>query len=241
MKVYVLTDIGKVRLLNEDAYYIPKMDEEFCAVADGMGGHNAGEVASAMAVEIFSGEMCACVDMDAAAIRRAVEYANAQVYSRSCSSDNFSGMGTTFTALCRAKDSALIAHVGDSRCYLIRDGEIMRVTMDHTLVEEMVLKGIITMREAKYHPKRNYITRALGTAPSIDVDVIRIDIRKGDVFFLCTDGLTGYVEDDEILSVTMEDASWTAKLQELVGRALYNGGGDNVTAMYAVFDEEDLK
>lgn len=240
MKIYVQTDVGKVRPLNEDAYYAPREGEHFCAIADGMGGHNAGEVASAMAVQLFSEEMRGCAGINGAAMQRAVEQANGRIFSKSCTSQELSGMGTTFTALAENGTDAHIAHVGDSRCYLLRNGSLMRLTIDHTLVEEMVLKGLISPREAKYHPKRNYITRALGTADTVEVDLIQIEILKGDVFFLCTDGLTNHVEDKVIQEVTRGEGGWQEKLNTLVQCALDAGGTDNITAMYAVFEEDGL-
>ena len=237
MKVFVQTDIGRVRALNEDFYYLPQPGEHFCAVADGMGGHNAGEVASAMAVETFANAMRAG-HVSAAAIHQAVENANTAVHLRSLENQEFSGMGTTFTAMAQAGRIMHIAHVGDSRAYLLRNDTIMRLTMDHTLVEEMVMKGLITAREAKYHPKRNIITRALGTNDHVDVDLIQIELEKGDVFFLCSDGLSNHVEDREILEISRRAISWPDKLRALVSRALEQGGNDNITAMYAVCEED---
>lgn len=238
MKVFAKTDIGRVRPLNEDSLYLPQGNENFCAVADGMGGHNAGEVASAMAVEVFAREMRACTVPDGNALKRAVERANREVYAESCRAEGCSGMGTTFTALGLHAGRAAIAHVGDSRAYLIRGGEILRLTVDHTYVEELVMQGIITPQEAKYHPKRNYITRALGTAPRVEVDLMEVELQAGDVYLLCSDGLTGYIEDPELLAVSCGEGSWTEKIEELVGRALRAGGSDNITCMYAVFEED---
>ncbi len=237
MKVFVRTDIGKIRPINEDAFYLPEEGECFCAIADGMGGHNAGEVASAMAVEVFSREMRSSTSVGSAAMRRAVERANVAIYERASQSEQCAGMGTTFTALAQCGRDAHIAHVGDSRAYLMRNGTIMRLTMDHTLVEEMVLKGLITLREAKYHPKRNYITRALGTAEEVEVDMIQVEIRPGDVFFLCTDGLSNHVEEKKILQITQSPDNWEEKLRQMVNCALEDGGSDNITAMYAIFEE----
>ena len=239
MKVFVKTDIGRVRPINEDSYYLPREGERFCAIADGMGGHNAGEIASAMAVRVFSGEMRMSRWLDGASMRRAVERANAAVYARSRCVAQYSGMGTTFTALALSGGSAHIAHVGDSRAYLIRDGAIMRITIDHTLVEEMVMKGLITPKEARRHPKRNYITRALGTGDRVEVDLAQIDLMPGDVFFLCTDGLSNHLEDRDILELTQRDCGWEDKLQLAVQAALNDGGSDNITAMYVVTGEED--
>lgn len=238
MKVYVRTDIGKVRPINEDAFYLPGKGESFCAIADGMGGHNAGEVASAMAVRAFSESMRDSAAPSGDALRRAVNRANAEVFARSEEAEQFSGMGTTFTALSVCGREVHIIHVGDSRAYLVRRGAIMRLTMDHTLVEEMVLKGLITPREARYHPKRNYITRALGTTGHVEADLIQIERMPGDVFFLCTDGLSNHVEDGRILEITQRDCGWEEKLRAVVDDALADGGTDNITAMYAVLEEE---
>ena len=238
MKVYAQTDCGRVRPINEDSYYLPQLGEHFCAVADGMGGHNAGEVASAMACMEFSDALRGADCVDGEMLRDAVERANEVVYARSEQDTHLSGMGTTFTALAQSEDSVWIAHVGDSRAYLIRDGEITRLTVDHTLVAEMVQKGIITEREAKYHPKRNYITRALGTQAQVEVDLTRIEPHAGDVFFLCTDGLSNHADADTILETTLrEDLTWQQKLQSLIRHALDDGSADNVTAMYARFEE----
>lgn len=238
MKVYAISDVGKIRPINEDSYYLPAGDERFCAVADGMGGHNAGEVASALAVETFAQVMRESGRGNGGAIHAAVNRANEAVFLESEKDDRKSGMGTTFTALSEEDGCVHIAHVGDSRAYLIRNGSIMRVTMDHTLVEEMVLQGLITVREARVHPKRNYITRALGTGRRVDIDLIQLEVRPGDVFLLCTDGLSNHVEEREMLAVTQSDRSWEDKLNELVRIALDNGGPDNITAMYVAFEEE---
>ena len=212
MKVYAITDIGRMRPINEDSYYVPEAGERFCAVADGMGGHNAGEVASAMAVETFSRQMRQTDPIDARALREAVEQANEAVYRAALENAGMSGMGTTFSALAETSGVALIAHVGDSRVYLVRGGAIMRVTTDHTLVEEMVQKGMITPREARFHPRRNIITRALGTDPDVQVDLIQMGVEPGDVFFLCSDGMTNYVEERDILQAVESDDDWPQKL-----------------------------
>ena len=239
MKVYSMTDVGRVRPINEDSCYTPAAGERFCAVADGMGGHNAGEVASAMAVKAFSEYMRGVGYVTSEALRASVVRANDAVYAASLESDAISGMGTTFSALAFQGGSAYVAHVGDSRVYLIRHGALMQITIDHTLVEEMVLKGLITVREARVHPKRNIITRALGTDPRVDVDMFQIALRPGDVFFLCTDGLTNHVPEREILNVTEGEGDWPDKLRRLVGAALEDGGQDHSTAMYAVDEGAD--
>ncbi|MBQ9951301.1 MAG: Stp1/IreP family PP2C-type Ser/Thr phosphatase [Clostridia bacterium] len=238
MKVYAMTDVGRVRPINEDSFYLPQENERFCAVADGMGGHNAGEVASALAVETFGNCMRHSERLNATAIHDAVVRANEAVFDEGERDNRKNGMGTTFTALCRDGDTVHIAHVGDSRAYLIRNGAIMRVTVDHTLVEEMVLQGVITPREAKNHPKRNYITRALGTFRHVEVDLVQLDLRENDVFLLCSDGLSNHVEERQMLSVTLSQDGWQEKLSRLVNIALEEGGPDNITAMYVTFKEE---
>ena len=238
MKVYAITDIGRVRALNEDSYYAPREGERFCAVADGMGGHNAGEVASAMAVQVFSEYMREVESITAQAMYAAVERANDEVYRAAMENDAMSGMGTTFSALAQQGGEVLLAHVGDSRIYLVRHGAILQLTTDHTLVEEMVRKGMLTPREARFHPRRNIITRALGTDPRVEIDIVQLGARPGDVFFLCSDGLTNYVEERQILQAAMGDGDWQDKLQRLLAVALDNGGSDNITALFAVIGEE---
>ena len=237
MRFYAITDTGRIRAINEDSFYLPEGKERFCAVADGMGGHNAGEVASALAVRVFAGHMRSEEHITAMAMQTAVKQANAEVFREAGLDEAMSGMGTTFTALAFEDGTAHIAHVGDSRAYLIRRGTIMRVTTDHTLVEEMVLKGLLTVREARVHPKRNIITRALGTGEHVEVDLIQLECRPGDVFFLCSDGLSNHVEECRILKIAGGHESWPDKLRELVGLALEDGGPDNITAMFAVCEE----
>lgn len=238
MRVYAITDIGRVRPINEDSHYLPEPGEQFCAVADGMGGHNAGEVASALAVETFAGCMRASERLNSAAIRDAVVKANEVVFAEAGRDDRKSGMGTTFTALCRDGENVHIAHVGDSRAYLIRNGAIMRVTMDHTLVQELMMQGVITPLEAKNHPRRNYITRALGAAGKVEVDLVQLEIRPDDVYLLCSDGLSNQVEERQMLDITLSDGLWQDKLAQMVNIALEAGGPDNITAMYVTFKEE---
>ena len=239
MKVYALTDIGRVRQLNEDSHYQPGPGERFCAVADGMGGHNAGEVASAMAIEVYADYMRGVMNITGEALRAAVTLANDQVYRASQASPEVSGMGTTFSALAMQGQNAFIAHVGDSRIYLIRKGSLLQLTLDHTLVEEMVLKGLITPREARVHPRRNVITRALGTDPKVEIDSLQLEMAKGDVFLLCSDGFSNHVPEREILRTVHSQQDWDSKLKTLVGIALENGGPDNITAMFAVYEEAD--
>ncbi|MBQ8972606.1 MAG: Stp1/IreP family PP2C-type Ser/Thr phosphatase [Clostridia bacterium] len=236
MKVYALTDIGRVRPINEDSYYLPQGDEQFCAVADGMGGHNAGEVASQLAVRTFAERMRES-HCDAFSIRRAVRQANEAVFTEACRDSGKYGMGTTFTGLCVREGTAYIAHVGDSRAYRLRNGALERLTTDHSLVEEMVRSGLITPEEARVHPKRNYITRALGTGWALEIDLYPQVIRPGDVYLLCTDGLSSQLEEKEMLRLLQQEGDWSERLKMLVDAALQAGGTDNITAMAVVFEE----
>ena len=238
MKVYAITDIGRARALNEDSYYVPREGERFCAVADGMGGHNAGEVASALAVQVFSRHMREVEHITTQALCAAVERANEEVYRAALENEGMSGMGTTFSALAQQGGDVLLAHVGDSRIYLIREGAMFQLTTDHTLVEEMIRKGMLTPREARFHPHRNIITRALGTDPRIEIDLVQMAARSGDVFFLCSDGMTNYAQEREILRTAVGEGDWQDKLKHLVSVALENGGADNITALFAVIGEE---
>ena len=239
MKFYAASNIGKVRELNEDSYYLPENGELFCAVADGMGGHNAGEVASALAVDVFADYMRSAKELNALSMRKAVERANRRVFHSAAENAERSGMGTTFTALCRTNGGVSIAHVGDSRAYLIRRRSILQLTRDHTLVEELVESGAITAQEARNHPRRNYITRALGTEPSVEVDVMNGGVAADDVFLLCSDGLSGLVEDREMLSAVREGKAPEATIQKLVDLALSRGGRDNITCVLAYVNGED--
>ncbi len=239
MKAYGLSDVGKVRPLNEDAYYLPKERERFAAVADGMGGHKAGEVASALAIEVFTQSLREARDeAREKAMVQAVERANAAVFQRGQEDRNLRGMGTTFTALWFGQDCVYLSHVGDSRAYLLRNRALMQLTNDHSLVNELVEKGEITPREARNHPQRNFITRALGTGRRVTVDLLRMDCLPGDVWLLCTDGLTNYLRGVELARIMNQPMSWEGKLRAMVDEALRRGGSDNITAVVVPYEEE---
>ena len=234
MKVYAVTDVGSVRPLNEDSFCLPNDGEHFCAVADGMGGHNAGEVASRIAAETFAEAM-----RSGASLYDAVSRANTEVYRASQADRSRSGMGTTFSAISAGKGRVSVAHVGDSRVYRIRDEVIVQLTSDHTWVEMMVMAGRLTPEQARSHPKRHLITRAVGVGEQVDIDLFDIDAKPGDVYLLCSDGLCGSVSDDKLLDITCGDGSWEEKLRALVSRAIQCGSTDNITALYAVLEEDD--
>lgn len=239
MKAYGLSDVGKVRPLNEDAYYLPKERERFAAVADGMGGHKAGEVASALAIEVFTQALREAGErVEEAGLVQAVEKANAAIYQRGQGDRSLRGMGTTLTALWFGPDYVYLSHVGDSRAYLLRNRALMQLSNDHSLVNELVEKGEITPREARNHPQRNFITRALGTGRRVTPDVIKLDFQPGDAWLLCTDGLTNYLRGVELARIMNQSLSWEDKLRWMVDEALRRGGGDNITALVVPYEEE---
>ncbi len=193
MKVFALTDKGRVRSINQDAFYEPRPGETFALVADGMGGHQAGDVASVMAVEEFTRWLKCAPRVSEETLRYAVSEANRAVYLRSRMEKDKAGMGTTLTALWMDEDSVLLAHIGDSRAYRLRGGELRQMSHDHSLVGELLEKGELTEEEARVHPQRNIITRALGTGSRVEPEICCCDRKKGDVWLLCTDGLTNYI------------------------------------------------
>jgi protein phosphatase len=221
------TDVGRQRSVNEDALVEAP---PFFAVADGMGGAKAGEVASAMAAEAFSGE----VDSDEPAeaqLSRILRDANRRIYDLAVSDDSHRGMGTTVTAAKITGDEISLGHVGDSRAYRMRDGELEQLTRDHSLVAELERSGQITPEAAEHHPQRSIITRALGPEPDVQVDTYTLAGRSGDVFLLCSDGLTSMISDDELASILRAATSLEEAADSLVRAANQSGGKDNITVV----------
>jgi protein phosphatase len=222
-----VTDVGRVRDGNEDDFLDQSNRLGLVAVADGMGGHRAGEVASATALEalraaVASGEP----------LRDAIEGANDAVLEKSVSDQEFHGMGTTLTAGMLGSDGHLVVgHVGDSRAYLVRDGELSQITDDHSLVEEMVRSGELTPEQAEVHPRRSVITRALGIDAQVEVDEYPIELQPGDRILFCSDGLTTMVRPDEIASILSREPDLRRAAQLLVDAANAAGGEDNITAV----------
>ena len=190
------TDVGKVRANNQDAPIVSEKLRLY-GVADGMGGHKGGEVASTSARDDLLRELEGKTP-SVAALSGAIEEVNRQIYHQQEHDDALTGMGTTLSVLWMSDNFVYIGHVGDSRVYLLRDGEFRQMTLDHSLVEQLVREGVLTEEEAQNHPMRNIITRALGTEGDNTPDLLAADIRPGDRFLLCTDGLTGMVRDDDI-------------------------------------------
>ena len=227
MAATLRTDIGKLRKQNEDAAWFDESRAVF-AVADGMGGHLAGEVASRMAIEAVQrmAKDNACPGI--AALRDAVAGAHETILTHAQSHIECAGMGTTLSVLWLSRSYAYIAHVGDSRIYRLRAGSLTQITQDHSLVEELVRAGLITREQARTHPRRNIITRALGTHGENEPDLLVTDVQDGDLFLLCTDGLTGMVTDAQIERMLLENGMEDAA-DALLAAALDAGGRDNVT------------
>jgi serine/threonine protein phosphatase PrpC len=231
MQAFALSDVGLVRSGNEDAYaVVPSFG--FFAVADGMGGHAAGEVASWMAIDAVR-SVIEDPSVATAGLHRlagAVEYANAVVHAASRARGR-AGMGTTFTGLLLQDGRAFVAHVGDSRAYLLRGGRLAQLTFDHTLVAARVQAGFMTPEEAAASPRRHIILRAVGTRETLEVDTRELSMQSGDRFLLSSDGLHDVLGDDNIKAVLMRERDVTAAAAELVALANDGGGPDNVTAV----------
>jgi PPM family protein phosphatase len=223
-----LTDPGRKRRRNEDAYVI---DPPLFAVADGMGGAQAGEVASRLAAAAFR-EFHGADDLDdEARIAAIIQEANRRIYERASDDAQVSGMGTTITAALVGDDSLAIGHVGDSRAYRLRAERFEQLTDDHSLVADLVRSGRLTPEEADAHPQRSVITRALGTDPDVDVDTFSVAIEAGDLFLICSDGLTTMVADDEIRGLVAGARDLDQAGKALVKAANRAGGEDNVTVV----------
>jgi PPM family protein phosphatase len=221
------TDTGRVRDHNEDRAYA---HDELVAVADGMGGAAAGEVAAQLAIRAIrqlTGQI------DTASLRTALEAANSAIRRTAATDPSKQGMGTTMTAVAVDNGLAQIVHVGDSRAYLWRDGELRQLTNDHSVVGEMVRRGTLSADEAAQHPHRNVITRALGAEPDVEVDATTADLRTGDVLLLCSDGLYTEVDDAGIADVLRAVPALDDAAHALIDRANAAGGADNVTVVLA--------
>ena len=218
------TDIGRMRERNEDSVLV---DPPLYAVADGMGGHRGGQVASQVALETME-QLASDV---AGSLAEHVRRANRAVWDRSAEDERLSGMGTTLTAARIDGTSALLAHVGDSRAYLMRDGDLRQLTADHTLVARMVRSGEITAAEADVHPHKNVLTRALGTDAEVEVDEETISLSDGDRLLLCSDGLTGMVTEDQIQAILENSDDPQRAADQLVRAANRAGGVDNISVV----------
>ena len=229
------TDVGKVRANNQDAPIVSEKLRLY-GVADGMGGHKGGEVASTSERDDLLRELEGKTP-SVAALSGAIEEVNRQIYHQQEHDDALTGMGTTLSVLWMSDNFVYIGHVGDSRVYLLRDGEFKQMTLDHSLVEQLVREGVLTEEEAQNHPMRNIITRAIGTDESVEVDVVVEERRKGDLWLACSDGLHGLVDDRQMRDALRQYAPEKAA-DVLLKAALDAGGRDNVT-LVIVHDGEE--
>ena len=236
--VFAKTDIGKAREKNQDYYYVSEENDEpkIYILADGMGGYKGGEVASKLATESVKKYIQSNFDSiikDKESILKliasAVEYANMVVYEKSKETQELEGMGTTLEVCLIYNNKAYIGHVGDSRVYRIRNEVIRKLTKDHSYVQQLIEDKKITREEAKTHPKKNMITRALGCTPYVEPDLRARNLEKGDIFILCSDGLTNMVEEKQIYEIIKEDIQNAA--ERLVDEANQAGGYDNITVI----------
>ncbi|HHX76873.1 MAG TPA: Stp1/IreP family PP2C-type Ser/Thr phosphatase [Firmicutes bacterium] len=235
------TDIGKDRTANEDSFLmLEKAPFYLFMVADGMGGHAAGDVASSLAADslrdyfeknIYSLEKTAEDKQIEQFFSTMLEQANAQIWKHACSHQSRCGMGTTLSAVLLNKDKYYIGHIGDSRVYLVGEGEIRQLTRDHSLVAALVEKGELSKEEADSHPQRNILTRAFGTAPAVPADYYSGRVNPGEYLLLCTDGLTSMVSDGEIFAACRDKDSPERIVDYLVLAANERGGHDNITVI----------
>jgi protein phosphatase len=227
------TDTGRQRRENEDSAYVRA---PMFVVADGMGGAQAGEVASRIAIETFEQGLPASGSPEAR-LAKLVRDANHRIYDRSKAEESRAGMGTTLTAAYLDDAALAIAHVGDSRAYLFRDGELRRLTQDHSLVDELVRQGKLTEEQAAEHPQRSIITRALGPEPEVEVDTWSYPVRAGDVMLLCSDGLTSMISESRVTEIIRTADSLEEAADRLIEEANEAGGRDNITVVLSRFEE----
>ena len=240
MRAFSITDVGMARSINQDCVFqtenaIGNLPNLF-VVADGMGGHKAGDMASRLCVEALTGEIRALsLKTPVSILNEAITKANAVVYEEAAKNPDYHGMGTTLVAATVCDGCLYVANIGDSRLYIISDG-MEQITEDHSYVEEMVRNGKLLESEARNHPRKNVITRALGTSPKVTADVFEVELRAGDILLLCSDGLTNMLSDREIFElVNREKISLEETGKKLIGAANAQGGRDNISVVLAEY------
>jgi PPM family protein phosphatase len=238
------TDVGMIRSGNEDNFAVSASgDRGLFIVADGMGGHAAGEVASEMAVQTVERELTGVRDLEDRAsadkVKDALRKANRNIHDRTITEVDKQGMGTTASVLLVSDKKYLIGQVGDSRVYLLRDGALQQLTKDHSYVQEQVDAGFLTPEQARYHPYSNVITRCVGASPDVEPDVYQGEVRVGDLFLVASDGLTGMVDDRRLQMLLMSRAEPERKVHSLIAEANGRGGLDNITAIVVQVASEE--
>ena len=245
-----MTHVGCARDHNEDDFYLSEGDEALCIVADGMGGHRSGEVASAMAIRAIvdyyretlpddqsdydektvNGEV---VDLNQERLTEALKIANQAVFEAAAGDEAFDGMGTTIVSAYFTEDGVYMAHIGDSRAYRYRDGELEQLTPDHSLANEYVRMGILAKEDVEFFPYKNVITRACGLADQVEVDAAFEPVDPDDLYIFCSDGLTDMVSDNQLAELLRQDKNVERLCKRLVEQANENGGADNITVILA--------
>lgn len=231
--VGMLSDVGNYRTLNEDSIKVYSDDKiAIYLVADGMGGHNAGEIASRLAVEKIIEYIKQSMDYDnlGSILKEAICYANSEIFNAAKSEENLYGMGTTITSCIVSNENLIVANVGDSSCYVLQGTSLIKITKDHSLVQQLIDNGSITEEEALKHPNRNIITRALGTSENVEVDIFYLDMRKVDKVLLCSDGLTNEVTKKEMEEILFKYDN-QASCDKLVKLSKEKGGRDNISVI----------
>ena len=235
MRIYSATDVGQKRKMNQDYVFasegpVGNLPNLF-TVADGMGGHNAGDYASSHAVRILVDEIREDADYNPVkVIRHAIETANTEIRNRAQEDENLRGMGTTMVVATIVDQYAYVANVGDSRLYVIGE-DIIQITRDHSWVEEMVQRGEIDRKAARTHEKKNVITRAIGGYDTVEAEMFSVDLKKEDMILMCSDGLTNMLEDQEIFHIIKSSHDIREAAERLVSRANDNGGRDNISVI----------
>lgn len=239
MRVLSFSEKGCIRKNNEDSFLVLS-EEGLYAVADGMGGHKSGEVASATALQVLEKSVSELAGLEDRALEEALSkafiHANEVIYKSSTTDPNNAGMGTTMTVLLVRSTVAAIAHVGDSRAYLWRDQSLTSLTMDHSLVGELERLGQISHEEAERHPQRHVLMRAVGTDQELEVDCRSLSLQTGDVFLLCTDGFSNLISDQELAAEFSEPSTWEERLERLRQLTIERGAPDNFTALCCIMD-----
>ena len=235
LKTFSMTDIGKKRKLNQDYVFTSEIPigclPNLFIVADGMGGHNAGDFASKYTVEIIVEEIGFSKETSPVAVlEKAIKSANKHIREKSLENEEFNGMGTTLVAATIQNDTLCVANVGDSRLYVINK-EMRQITRDHSLVEEMIRRGGLAREQARSHPDKNIITRAIGAEDDLEIDFFQVKLEEGDFIFMCSDGLTNMIEDEDIRMLLQGQRDIVEKAEVLVNTANNNGGKDNIAVI----------
>ncbi len=232
------TDVGKKRTQNQDSIFFTDVSigplPNLYIVADGMGGHKAGDVASKTAIECVTEYIReSTISNPVTVLKRAIIYANDKIYKMSREKEDYSGMGTTFVAAVVDENNMYVVNIGDSRLYVI-DDMIRQVTLDHSLVEELIRTGQLDRNRGRNHPEKNIITRALGIAQEVTPDFFEITLKENDKILLCSDGLSNMIEDDEMKDIILENQNLEDAVNKMIDRANYYGGKDNISVILAV-------